>query len=180
MTNLWHEIPLGDEVPDEINVVIEIPRGSNNKYEVDKETGLIKLDRANYSSAAFPYDYGFAPQTFWDDGDPLDVIVMTTFPLHPGILVSVRPVAVIDMVDDGDSDYKIIAVPTEDKRWDDVQDLADLNSHTIKEFTHFLETYKALKGKPAPVEIRGVMGKEEARTAIKKAVALYKDKFGKN
>ncbi len=176
--NLWHDIPLGEDAPKEINVIIEIPRGSNNKYEIDKGTGLIKLDRANYSAAAFPYDYGFAPQTFWDDGDPLDVIVMTTFPLYPGILVSVRPVAVIDMVDDGDSDYKIIAVPTEDKRWDDVQDLNDINGHTIKEFQHFLETYKALKGKPAPVEIRGVMGKKEAQEAVVKSVALYKDKFG--
>ncbi len=176
--NLWHDIPLGDNAPEEINVIIEIPRGSNNKYEIDKETGLIKLDRANYSAASFPYDYGFVPQTFWDDGDPLDVIVMTTFPLYPGILVSVRPVAVINMVDDGESDYKIIAVPTEDKRWDDVQDLNDINGHTIKEFQHFLETYKALKGKPAPVEIRGVMGKKEACEAVVKSVQLYAEKFG--
>lgn len=177
--NLWHGIPLGDNAPEEINVIIEIPKGSNNKYEVDKETGLIKLDRANYSAAPFPYDYGFAPQTYWDDSDPLDVIVLTTFPLHPGILVSVRPVAVIDMVDDGDSDYKIIAVPTDDKRWDDVQDLGDIHTHTIKEYQHFLETYKALKGKPAPVEIRGIYGKKEAVEAVKKSVKLYEEKFGK-
>jgi inorganic pyrophosphatase len=177
--NLWHDVPLGEDAPNEINVIIEIPKGSNNKYEIDKETGLIKLDRANYSSAPFPYDYGFVPQTLWDDGDALDVIVLTTFPLQTGILVNVRPVAVMDMVDSGESDFKIIAVPTEDKRWEDVQDLADMNKHTLKEFQHFLETYKALKGKPAPVEIKGIMGKTEAMEAVTKSVALYKQKFGK-
>lgn len=175
--NLWHDISAG--TPDELNVIIEIPKGSHNKYEIDKDTGLIKLDRANYSDAAFPYDYGFVPQTLWEDNDPLDVIVVTTYPLAPGILVAVRPVAVIDMVDTGESDYKIIAVPVEDKRWNDVQDLGDLNKHTIKEYQHFLETYKALKGKPAPVEIRAIAGKAEAVAAIHKAIDLYKQKFSK-
>ena len=177
--NLWHDIPLGDEAPEEINVIIEIPKGSNNKYEIDKETGLIKLDRANYSSAAFPYDYGFAPQTLWEDGDALDVIVLTTYPLQTGILVTVRPVAVIEMIDSGESDFKIIGVPTEDKRWDDVNDLPDLNKHMLKEFQHFMETYKILKGKPAPVEIKGIKGKAEALEAIKISVELYKAKFAK-
>lgn len=174
--NLWKDIALGDDAPNEINCIIEIPRGSNNKYEVDKETGLIKLDRANYSSAAYPFDYGFAPQTLWDDGDPLDVIVLTTFPLHPGILVAVRPVAGIDMIDSGEGDYKVIAVPVEDKRWDDVNDIGDLNKHMLKEFQHFFETYKALKGKPAPVEIRGIEGKKEALAAIERASEMYAQK----
>jgi inorganic pyrophosphatase len=177
--NLWHDVPLGDDAPNEINVIIEIPKGSNNKYEIDKETGLIKLDRANYSAAAFPYDYGFAPRTLWEDGDALDVIVLTTFPLQTGILVNVRPVAVIEMIDSGESDFKIIGVPTEDKRWDDVQDLGDINKHSLKEFQHFMETYKALKGKPAPVEIKGVKGKAEALEAVKKSVELYNAKFAK-
>ncbi len=177
--NLWHDVPLGDDAPNEINVIIEIPRGSANKYEVDKETGLIKLDRANYSSATFPFDYGFAPQTLWEDNDPLDVIVLSTFALHPGILVAVRPVAVIDMVDSGESDYKIIAVPVEDKRWDDVQDIGDLNKHNLKEFQHYFETYKALKGKPAPVEIKGIYDKSKALEAVKKSIDLYKQKFSK-
>ena len=177
--NLWHDIPVGENAPNEINVIIEISKGSNNKYEIDKETGPIKLDRANYSTAPFPYDYGFVPQTLWDDGDALDVIVLTTFPLQTGILVSVRPVAVMDMVDSGESDYKIIAVPTEDRRWKDVQDLADINKHTLKEFQHFLETYKALKGKPAPVEIKAIQGKTEAMAAITKSIELYKKKFAK-
>lgn len=177
--NLWHDVPLGKDAPDEINVIIEIAKGSNNKYEIDKDTGLIKLDRANYSAAAYPFDYGFAPQTLWDDGDPLDVIVLTTYPLDPGILVAARPVAVIDMVDGGESDYKIIAVPVEDKRWEDVSDLADINKHSLKEFQHFFETYKALKGKPAPVEIKGIMGKAEALAAVKRSVELYQKKFAK-
>ena len=176
---MWHDIPLGDDAPNEVNVIIEIPKGSNNKYEIDKTTGLIKLDRANYSAAPFPYDYGFVPQTLWDDNDALDVIVLTTFPLQTGILVQVRPVAVMEMIDSGESDYKIIAVPTEDKRWEDVQDLGDINKHTLKEFQHFLETYKALKGKPAPVEIKSIMGKTEAIAAINKSIALYKQKFAK-
>ena len=177
--NLWHDVPLGENAPEDINVIIEIPKGSANKYEVDKETGLIKLDRANYSSAPYPFDYGFAPQTLWEDGDPLDVLVLTTFPLHPGILVAVRPVAVMEMIDSGESDYKVIAVPSEDKRFDDVQDLKDLNQHNLKEYQHFFETYKALKGKPAEVEIKGIKGKAEALEAVKKSVELYKQKFSK-
>ncbi|MBP7805174.1 MAG: inorganic diphosphatase [Candidatus Pacebacteria bacterium] len=177
--NLWHDVPLGKNVPEEFNCIIEIPKGSYNKYEIDKETGLIALDRANYSYAPYPFDYGFAPQTLWDDGDALDVIVLTTFPLNPGILVRVRAVAVMDMTDSGESDYKIIAVPVEDKRWDDIKDLGDLNKHMIKEFTHFFETYKALKGKPAPVTINNVMGKKEATDAVSRSVELYKEKFSK-
>ncbi len=177
--NLWHDIPLGEGAPEEINVIIEIPKGSNNKYEIDKDTGLIKLDRANYSAAAYPFDYGFAPQTLWEDNDPLDVVLLTTYPLSPGILVAARPVAVIDMVDDGESDYKIIAVPVDDKRWDDVQDLKDVNTHMLKEFQHFFETYKNLKGKPVAVEIRGIYDRAKALEAVKRSVDLYKEKFGK-
>ncbi len=175
--NLWHDIPFGSE--DELNVIIEIPKGSNNKYEVDKETGMIKLDRANYSAAAYPFDYGFVPQTLWDDGDPLDVVLLTTYPLYPGILVATRPVAVMDMIDGGEGDAKIIAVPVEDKRWDDVSDLGDLNKHMLKEFQHFFETYKNLKGKPVVVEIKGIYGRKEALDAVKKSVELYKQKFTK-
>ena len=176
--NLWHDIPVGENIPNEINVIIEIPKGSNNKYEIDKATGLIKLDRANYSSAPFPYDYGFVPQTLWEDGDALDVIVLTTFPLQTGILVNVRPVAVVEMIDNGESDYKVIGVPVEDKRWEDTQDVRDINPHTLKEFQHFMETYKALKGKPAPVEIKGIKGKEDAFAAVIKSIELYQKKFG--
>jgi len=177
--NLWHDVSLGDNVPEDFNTIIEIPKNSNNKYEIDKDTGLIKLDRANYSSAGYPFDYGFAPQTLWDDGDPLDVVVLTTYPLYPGILVNVRPVAVMEMIDCGDSDYKIIAVPVDDKRWDDVKDLSDLNKHMLKEFTHFFETYKALKGKDAVVTIGAIKGRADAIVAVEKSVKLYKEKFNK-
>ncbi len=177
--NLWHEIPAGKNIPEEFNCIIEIPKGSFNKYEIDKETGMIALDRANYSYAPYPFDYGFVPQTLWDDGDALDVLVLTTFPLMTGILARVRPVAVMDMTDSGESDYKIIAVPVDDKRWDDVLDLADLNKHMLKEFTHFFETYKLLKGKPAVVTIDSIKGKKEAMDAVMRSVQLYKEKFNK-
>lgn len=177
--NLWHEIAIGNDVPNEFNAIIEIPKGSFNKYEIDKTTGMIALDRANYSSAPYPFDYGFAPQTLWEDNDPLDVIVLTTFPLHPGILVRVRPVAVMEMIDDGESDYKVIAVPSDDKRWDDVNDLKDLNAHNIREYEHFFKTYKELKGKPAPVEIRGIKGKSEALKTVERSLELYQEKYGK-
>ena len=171
--NLLHDIDPGTK--EAMNVIIEIPRGSQNKYEIDKKTGLIKLDRAHYSSAAYPFDYGFIPQTHWDDGDALDVVFLSTFPIPSGILVSARPVGFLDMNDSGDEDQKIIAVPTEDKRWDDVQDLKDINQHTLKEVQHFFETYKNLKGKPAEVTIRGFRGREEAEAAFLRARKMYND-----
>ena len=176
--NLWHDIPLGVNVPEEINVIIEIPKGSNNKYEIDKKTGLIALDRANYTSAPYPFDYGYAPQTLWEDNDPLDVVVLTTFPLHPGILVKVRPIAVMEMIDSGESDYKIIGVPADDKRWDDTKDLEDVNQHQIKEISHFFRTYKELKGDGALVEINGIKDREEALATVLKSIEIYKKKFG--
>ena len=179
--NLWHDVGVGEKSPNEINVIIEIPKGSTNKYEMDKETGLIKLDRANYSTAAYPVDYGFAPQTLWDDGDALDVVVLTTWPLHPGILVKVRPIGVIEMIDNNDSDYKVIGVPTDDKRWDDVRAIKDINNHKIDEIVHFFETYKELKSdtKKAVVEINGIKGKADAIAAVEKSIKLYNDKFSK-
>ncbi len=175
--NLWHDVPLGDKAPQEFNVIVEVPKGSSNKYEVDKDTGLIKFDRANYSAAPFPVEYGFAPQTLWDDGDALDVLVLATFPIPSGILVSVRPVALMEMIDTGESDYKIVCVPVKDKRWDDIQDLGDLNKHNLKEIKHFFETYKALKGDE--VVVPGFKDKAAAIEAIKKSVELYKEKFAK-
>lgn len=175
--NLWHDIPRG--TPDELNVIIEIPKNSSNKYEVDKDTGLIKLDRANYSAAPYPFDYGFVPQTLWHDGDPLDVVVLTTYPLHPGILIEVRPVAVMDMTDSGESDAKIIAVPVSDKRWDDIHDLEDLNKHNLHEFTHFWETYKELKSGKGAVTINGIGNKAQALADIAESFKLYDEKYKK-
>ena len=178
--NLWHEVSRGEKIPEKFNTIIEVPKGSENKYEIDKETGLISLDRANYSAASYPFDYGFVPQTLWEDNDPLDVVVFSTFPLYPGILVEVRPVAVMEMIDDGESDYKIIAVPAEDKRWDDVQDLEDLNKHKLKEIKHFFETYKMLKDDKIIVTIDAIKGKEDAIKAINRSIDLYKEKFGQD
>ncbi len=177
--NLWHDISAGENAPKEINVIIEISKGSHNKYEIDKETGLIKLDRANYSDAAYPAEYGFVPQTLWDDGDAVDVLLLATYPIPTGILVSARPVALMEMIDGGESDYKIIAVPSEDVRWDDVTDLEDINKHTLKEVQHFFENIKKLKKKPVVTEIQGFKGKAEAVAAIERSMQLYQDKFGK-
>ena len=175
--NLWHDVPLGEKAPEEFNVVMEIPRGSHNKYEIDKESGLIKLDRVNYSAAIYPCDYGFAPRTLWDDGDALDVIVLTTNPIPPGILVSVRPVGLMQMTDDGQSDDKVIAVPTEDIRFDDVHNLDDVNKHTLKELQHFFEQNKKLKHKPVEIVVHGFKGRSEALAAISRSMELYDKKF---
>lgn len=176
--NLWHEISSGDETPEIINVIVEIPKGSKNKYEIDKETGLIKLDRAMKTSQDYPFDYGFVPQSLWDDGDALDVILLTTYPLYPGILVEARPVAVMRMIDGGEGDDKIIAVPKDDPRWDEVKDVSDVNKHTLKELQHFLETYKSIENKS--VVIDGYEGKEAAYEAVRKGLKMYADKFKKS
>lgn len=175
--NLWHEISAGEDIPNVVNMIVEIPNGSKNKYEIDKETGLIKLDRAMKSAQDYPFDYGFVPQTLWDDGDALDVVLLATYPLYPGILVEARPVAVMHMIDGGDGDDKVIAVPKNDPRWEDVKDLADVNKHTIKEIQHFFETYKTIDGKS--VQITGVEGREAAYEAVKKGLQMYQDKFPK-
>ena len=173
--NLWHDVEPGSK--DEMNVIVEIPKGSKNKYEIDKKTGLIALDRANHTAQDFPFDYGFIPQTLWDDDDALDVIILATFPLHPGILVRVRPVGLMRMIDCGDSDDKVIAVPTEDPRWDNTKDLMDINKHTLKEIEHFYSTYKNLQDKK--VEVTGFEGASEAKAAFERSLKLYKEKFNK-
>jgi len=173
--NLWHDISIGKKVPEELNVIVEIPKGSKNKYEIDKETGMIALDRVAHSTQDFPFDYGFAPQTLWDDGDALDVILLTTHPLLSGILVRVRPVGIMKMIDGGDSDDKIIAVPVEDPRFTHVQDLPDINKHTIKEMEHFYSTYKKIQNKE--VKVIGFEGKGEASKAIVRSQELYRNKF---
>ena len=175
--NLWHDLSLGEEAPAEFNMIVEIPKGSKNKYEIDKETGLIKLDRAMKSSQDYPFDYGFAPQTLWEDGDALDMVLLTTYPIHPGILVKVRPVAVMRMIDGGEGDDKVIAVPVKDPRWEEVKELADINKHTLKEIRHFFETYKSIENKV--VEVSGFEGRDQALAAVEKSVALYKEKFKK-
>ncbi len=170
--NLLHDIEPG--TVDEINVIIEINKGSKNKYEIDKETGIIALDRAMHSSQDYPFDYGFIPQTLWDDGDAVDVVLLTTYPLFPGVLVRVRPVAIMGMVDGGEADDKIIAVPVDDPRFSTVKDLADVNPHTIKEIEHFFATYKKIQNKE--VTVSGFKGKKEAEAAFERGQKLYKEK----
>ena len=173
MANLWHDIDPG--TAEVLNTIIEIPKFSKNKYEIDKETGLIALDRVMHSAQDYPFDYGFVPQTLWDDGDALDVVVLTTYPLLTGILVPVRPVAIMNMIDDGESDAKIIAVPKKDPRWDDVKDLADINAHTLKEIEHFFATYKKVQNKE--VTVGGFEGRDAAVAAFQKSRELYSAKF---
>jgi inorganic pyrophosphatase len=174
--NLWHDIKPGSA--DSMATIIEISKGSKNKYEIDKETGLIALDRTLHTSQDYPFDYGFVPQTLWDDGDALDVIVLTTYPLFPGVLVHVRPVAIMNMIDSGESDAKVIGVPVGDPRWNDVQDLTDLNKHTLKEIEHFFLTYKLIQKKEVKVE--GFEGKDKAIEAFNRSREIYNQKFAKN
>ena len=173
--NLWHDISPGEK--DKMNVIVEINKGSKNKYEIDKETGLIALDRAAHTAQDFPFDYGFVPQTLWHDNDPVDVIILATFPLMPGVLVKVRPVAIMNMTDSGEGDDKIIAVPVSDPRWDEVADLSDLNKHTLKEIEHFYSTYKKLQNKE--VEVHGFKGKSAAEAAFEQGKRLYEEKYAK-
>jgi inorganic pyrophosphatase len=175
--NLWHDISPGKKTPDEINVIVEIAKGSKNKYEVDKETGLIALDRVAHTAQDFPFDYGFVPQTYWHDNDPLDVVLLTTYPLLPGILVKARPVALMNMIDSGEGDDKIIAVPVDDPRWSDVTDLGDLNKHTLKEIEHFYSTYKKLQNKE--VTVTGFKGRSDALSVVAEGIKLYSEKFPK-
>lgn len=171
--NLWKEIEPGTK--EEMNVIIEIPKGSKNKYEIDKKTGLIALDRVMHTSQDYPVDYGFVPQSLWHDGDPLDVVVLSTYAFAPGILVKARPVAVMHMVDGGERDEKIIAVPVEDPRFSDVKDLDSVNQHTLREIEHFFTTYKNLQNKE--VVINGFEGKMAAEDAFEESVKLYSEKY---
>ena len=159
---------------DNINVIVEIQKGSKNKYELDKETGLISLDRVMTSSQDYPFDYGFVPNTLWHDGDPLDVVLITTYPLLPGIILEARVLGVMNMIDSGESDAKIIAVPAKDPRFDHLQDLADIPAHTVKEYQHFFETYKNLQNKV--VTIPSIGNKSDAEKIVDEAIALFEKK----
>jgi inorganic pyrophosphatase len=167
--NLLHDLPPGTR--DEMTVIVEIPRGSMNKYEIDKETGRIALDRVNHTAQAYPFDYGFVPQTLWDDGDALDVVLLTTSPLLPGILVKARPVGIMHMIDGGEADEKVLAVPAGDPRWSHVEDIGDINKHLLKEIKHFFATYKQLQEKV--VEVGDFEGKAVAQAAFDRSCEMY-------
>lgn len=169
--NLLHDISAGSA--DEMNVIVEIPKFSKNKYEIDKETGIIALDRVMHSAQDYPFDYGFVPQTLFDDGDALDVVLVTTYPLAPGILVKARPVAIMEMIDGGERDDKVVAVPVDDPRFEGVKDIGDLNPHFLKEMTHFFETYKKVQNKE--VEVGPWHGAKEAKEAYERSRKMYTD-----
>ncbi len=170
--NLLHDISAG--TAEEMNVIVEIPKFSKNKYEIDKDTGIIALDRVMHSAQDYPFDYGFVPQTLYEDGDALDIVLMTTYPLAPGILLKARPVAIMEMEDGGERDDKVVAVPVEDPRFDTVTDLADLNPHFIKEMSHFFETYKKVQNKE--VKVGAWHGATEAKAAFARSRELYEAK----
>lgn len=169
--NLLHDLPAGSA--DEMNVIVEIPRGVKNKYEIDKKTGLIKLDRVNHTAQAYPFDYGFVPQTLWDDGDALDVVLLTTEPLFSGLLLEARPIGIMHMVDGGEADEKVIAVPSGDPRFKDIKDIKDANQHLLKEIQHFFATYKQLQDKV--VEVGQFEGADAAKAAFERATKMYAD-----
>ncbi|KKQ21754.1 inorganic pyrophosphatase [Candidatus Wolfebacteria bacterium RIFCSPLOWO2_01_FULL_38_11] len=170
------KIKIGKNAPEKFNVIIEIPKDSQNKYEIDKESGAVLLDRVLFSPMHYPADYGFIPETHCEDGDPLDAIVLGSDPLCPGCLVEARPVAVLKMKDNGEEDSKILAVQAKNPRFDNIRDIKDIESfheHSLKEIAHFFSTYKELEGKK--VEIFGWGGKKEAIEEIKKAQEMYKN-----
>jgi inorganic pyrophosphatase len=158
-------------MPESIEVTIEIPQGSRNKYEYDHATGQIRLDRVLHSSVHYPADYGFLRNSLSQDGDPLDVLVLVLDPTFPGCVVPARPIGVLRMRDDKGDDEKILAVPTGDPRFDDVSDLPDLHGHWLKEIEHFFATYKLLEEKDT--ELYGWEGAAEARRVIREACERY-------
>lgn len=141
----------GDNFPEVFNVVVEIPKGSKNKYEYDEDLDIIKLDRVNYSAMAHPYDYGFIPKTRSDDGDHLDAFVILDASVFPGCLVRARAVGVLFMIDDGEKDEKIIGVPADDPRYEHIKDISDLAKHLPKEIEHFFSHYKDLQNKKVEI-----------------------------
>ncbi|WP_304124903.1 inorganic diphosphatase [Methanosphaera cuniculi] len=171
--NLWKDLKSGKNVPDTVTVVVEIPKGSRNKYEYEKDTESFKLDRVLYSPFHYPAEYGFIPQTLWDDGDPLDVLVIMDQPTFPGCLIDVRPVGVMRMIDDNESDDKILAVPLDDPRFNDITDIDELPDYYLKEIIHFFSEYKTLENKT--VEITGWEDSENAKDAILHAIKLFKE-----
>jgi len=170
------KLPPGPNPPEEVYVLVEIPEGSQNKYEFDKKLNMFVLDRVLHSPLHYPADYGHIPSTLCEDGDPLDVLVLVTEPTFPGCLVKVRPIGVIEMEDEKGVDDKILAVPVEDPRFDNVKDIEDISEHILKEIVHFFEMYKALEpGKW--VKVKGWFNAEKAKKIIMDAIQLYKERM---
>ncbi len=169
--NVWHDIASERIQPENFTAVIEIPKGGKNKYEMDKETGLLRLDRVLYTATHYPANYGFIPRTYADDGDPLDVLVMCQEDIVPMTLVQCYPIGVIKMTDGESIDEKIIAVPFRDPSLSCYQDIADLPRHTFDEIRHFFTVYKSLEGKSTAVD--EVMDRAEAVRIITHCMEEY-------
>lgn len=175
--NIWHDINEDRIKPEDFLAVIEIEKGSKVKYELDKETGMLMLDRILYTSTHYPASYGFIPRTYADDGDPLDVLVLCSEPIAPLSLVQVYPIGVISMIDNGRKDEKIIAIPFGDPTYNCYRSIDALPSHIFSEMRHFFKVYKELEHKET--DVNEVMGQWDAIEIVEKAIQVYKETFGK-
>ena len=173
--NIWHDIDESRISENEFEALIEIPKGSKAKYELDKETGLLSLDRILYTSTVYPANYGFIPKTLAEDGDPLDVLVLCNEQIFPMTLVRCTPIGVIQMVDGEDLDEKIIAVPVNDPNYKHFYDIKELPQHIFEEMMHFFEVYKALEHKTTTV--KNICHKYQAIEIIRKCLEMYKSKY---
>ncbi len=173
--NVWHDIDQNEVKPEEFMAVIEIPAGSKKKYELEKSTGILKLDRVLYTSTHYPANYGFIPLTYADDSDPLDVLVLCSETLDPMIMVKCYPIGVIRMVDEDECDDKIIAIPVNDPTWNFYNDIAHIPPHTGNEIAHFFEVYKSLENKQTATS--EVLGPAEAQEIIRQTMERYQIHF---
>lgn len=175
MSNIWHDISPKRISRDRFMAVIEIPKGCKNKYEMDKDTGLLRLDRVLYTSTHYPANYGFIPRTYAEDHDPLDVLVLCQETIVPMTLVECYPIGVLKMVDNDEIDEKIIAIPFNDPSYNCYTDVAQLPQHVFDEISHFFQVYKSLEGRETVVS--EVMGVNEAKDSISRCIASYKDNY---
>lgn len=175
MIHMWHNLAPGPQVPDIVYAVVEVPKGSRNKYEYSKRAGVIKLDRVLYSPLHYPGDYGFIPQTYFEDGDPMDILVMMNEPTFPGCIIEARPVAMLKMIDKGEADWKVLAVPATDPNFEEYHDMSDLPTHFPREMEHFFSVYKQLQGVTSTND--GWTGAAEAKKAILDAIQHYRSEF---
>ena len=177
MTNFhpWHSISPGENSPECVTAIIEIPKGSKAKYELDKDTGLLRLDRMLFSSVMYPANYGFIPQTYCDDYDPLDILVLCSADVYPMCMIEAKVIGVMHMVDNGEQDDKIIAVAKNDMSVNYIEDLSELPPHTMKEIVRFFQDYKALEHKNVTIET--LLGKEDAYRVIQESIELYNSTY---
>ena len=178
MSNIWHDMNPKRISPTDFVAVIEIPKGSKKKYELDKETGFLKLDRILYTSTHYPANYGFIPRTYGDDLDPLDVLLLCSEEIEPLTLVRCYPIGVISMIDNGRNDEKIIAIPYEDPTYNHYTDISQLPLHISEEMNHFFSVYKQLENKETQIN-NEVGGREKAMEVIRAGIAFYIETFCK-